>query len=1643
MAELPSIDSPAHALRASGGGSGTAAGISFQARVGAWFASHLLSEHRLTAELGGGQVSLLRLETEAPLDDLLVKTETGWIYVQAKSTLSLSRNPKSELGKTIEQFVHQWIECSTGDGTRGWDRSLRREGDRFLLAVGPKAPRTITRHLKEGLAALGNVGSAPLPKAKKRAVEIFKTHLRQAWRSCADRDPSHEEIRSIANLVSIIKFRMDNSDRSVAETMLERTLDPASQPGQAFDLLTQHCQELMERRHGCDMGALRRALTEKGVRLRAPPSFQSDVERLIDFSERTQQGLRDYESIRIGDESIRVERICTRAVVDAARSAPVVLVGEPGAGKSALINVSAAVLKQEGFDVLVFAIDRLSANSQSGLDAELKIKHPLCEVLVNWPGDQPAFLFLDALDAARNGRTEAIFRTLIGDVLALDENRWRVIASIRTFDLQTGAQFRHLFKGVPPSEEFSDSAFPNVRHVHVPPWTSDELDQVIQRAPDLSAALEAGGERLRDLACVPFNTRLICELINKGLVPSTLRNVENQAQLLHLYWEHRIEPYRTVGELCLRDTVSKMVDLRVLRVRKLDVARMHATNAEMLDNFLHENVLISLGQRQIVQFRHHILFDYAASRVYLDLDDSIATFNLFRQKDGLGLMLAPAVSFSLTQLWGEGEDCRERFWFAIVRICGDSQCDPVARAVAARVATELPLATGQTAGLHEALLGVDQERGVNATRALGQVVSALVERLEMEDEDTETLDPWCELAEQVSERLDAWAWPLRALLFAIYKRADLVGNRALLGRAARALLAFCLEAQHADSLLSRAAIDFVAATYESDTEASRSLLSRLFEPARFRDHGDQDIPQLVRGVSSISRVDPDFVAEIYAVCFGGSVTDRAKTQLSDSQILALTSTRQQDYEHSWYLLGEFFREYITNHPLHAVRALILATLGHVQRKEEIDVSARSWVMSIPGGTICLQEDRSHIWAWNIDPRHGETPQEMIHSFVLHLETAEADVARPMIQEIIETNKLGVLWARTFLVSAKRPEELGHQVWAIATQEPFLTSWDTRKDAIDLIAARYPFESETSREAFERAALEYEFSYSEQPGIKQEILRRLFGCIGGQNLITSEARKFLPRIEGEPEASVENERPFRLETSSGTLEDRWQFSHPAANTEDPEVAGIRSEAEGIKARADELSSSGAEIEDITGAIKSIGLLLDRVTSDSNELPALIVDHAVGTLAESTVNLAKLVASQFVDDKLALESLIRLVVLLAALPVKAWNKEQEAQFEMHNGWGSPDAAVETAHALMVLSEINENCGAQVSSSIERFLSAPNPAARMQIAMRLRSLRETMPNRMWEWAERIASREENRGVLKYFAQAFLPIAFHIDVERAEQLAFILFRREFDREERETISILQHLGSEIAALSIYRNRAESLREINSWIAEPEAHYPELQSALRFIADALDQKYKKQDAESEAIAHRAQDVCHAAVEAIACQYEDYLEMVESGSSTETEHKGAQSCARLLDLVCGQIHLVAKSLPSNGARSSGYRANECKRLFFHEVKPTLERIADVGAPSTIYRLMGLLECLLPGNPAEAFDLVAHALLSGGVKHQYQHESLAADRFVKIMGYFLADHRELFESADRRQKLIQCLNIFSEVGWPGARRLLYRLSVLLH
>jgi hypothetical protein len=750
-------------LHAKGGGNATAAGVTFQASVGAVFAVQMLTESFGDEQLGLApfKTKSIRFESDAPLDDIVVEIDQdGWLLVQAKTKLSLSSSLKSEFGRTALQIVRQWHAGLAGKRARGWDRPLDIGRDRLIIAVGPNTSQTITNDLAKALSSLRAHATAPLPAKQRAVLRTLSATLKAAWKAVAGKNASDADIAAILPLIAVMRFDMAGPDRTAAIAQMRLlTLQAASANG-AFVATERQSQALMERRHGADAKAFRHSIVRAGVSLKAAPSYQGDVAQLKRHSTRIAAELDAFEITVVDGKSITVERAATGAVVRAAKEGSLLVIGEPGSGKSAVVSAAASALRKEKCEVIQFSVDRLPVDTADGLRDELELTHRLPDLLENWPGTKPAYLFIDALDATRGGRGEAVFRSLLKEVMALPGDRWRIIASIRSFDLKLGEQFRDLFSGAPPDEGFKDSAFPAIRHINVPIWSDAEFNRLLSQAPTLATAIAQGGKKLRDLAGVPFNTRLLADLLSTGLSASAFGEVRSQVELLAMYWSRRVTPLGNAADLCLRAALDLMVTTHTLQADRLAVARAAPT---ALDDLFKANVLVPVVGDRYVGFRHHILFDYAASRLFIDPLNIGAISARLLVQPGLALMLAPALAYALRDIWLNSANDRVGFWTAVIELTGQSPSDPVARSVAARMASELPVEANDLVGLVAFLNSASHRE--EAAKAFSHVVGSVTVRVE--DGLLSTFAPWCSLAADASTHIDVIAWPLRTLLFQI------------------------------------------------------------------------------------------------------------------------------------------------------------------------------------------------------------------------------------------------------------------------------------------------------------------------------------------------------------------------------------------------------------------------------------------------------------------------------------------------------------------------------------------------------------------------------------------------------------------------------------------------------------------------------------------------------------------------------------------------------------------------------------------------------------------------------------------------------------------------------------------------------------
>lgn len=783
----------AQSTRRTGSGAATTTGTVFQEDVALWLAVQILAEKDAPEnfELGNGVVAEeLLAETFDPIDDLQVVTSAGGsVLLQCKSTLGLSTKDDSVLAHVVSQFVCQLVRGVPQSS--GSNRAVTATTDRFVLAVGPTSAATLREDLRHAVNAIrANVGSNTGPTTRKNqsakyrtALDCLEKHFSNAWKAETGARPTQAHWTQFIRLFRIVTVDMNGgSDRRESEILLKSVLADRTAASTALDRLTTVVRTFSPSRKGGDRQYFRGELLRGNLSLRGIASFEQDIQALQRYSRERLGALSQHAAIRFRGSDIKL----TRSVVDElgamAGQGDLVVIGEPGAGKTGCVHRFASAVFRNGDGCVVLEAESLDFTSPQTLAASLGVStgKRVADVLAAWPTTpnavgtaEPLYLVVDALDAARRSTNLAALCDLLAQIRRVAPH-WRVVASIREFDLRFSDRVQRLFPGA-PHPTLSTKEFSDVRHLQVPRLSSTELDDAIRQCPPLAPLISNSGD-LRDLASSPFNLRLLIGLLEHNLTANDFAAIRLQGDLLDLYWRERVtkeDPHRS-----LRNTtealVRRMVQDRSLVTDRDTVQQLAGVTADSVHGLLQQGVIRSAlsgqgaAQREQLSFAHNILFDYLAATLWVSgvTDAFIAELEQPGNHD-LTLFARPSLGLAFEALWhasGQPVSDRSLFWQRALAVT-TSTWPLIGKIIAPGIAAENFRVLSDV----EHLL---QQVGSNDSGVPAQLLRYFVAAAEMQFDDKNCNIPpfgndaadWMSLAAAVAPRGGKLSWLAKLLL---------------------------------------------------------------------------------------------------------------------------------------------------------------------------------------------------------------------------------------------------------------------------------------------------------------------------------------------------------------------------------------------------------------------------------------------------------------------------------------------------------------------------------------------------------------------------------------------------------------------------------------------------------------------------------------------------------------------------------------------------------------------------------------------------------------------------------------------------------------------------------------------------------------
>ena len=1648
------------------GGSAAHGGFSFQDKVAAFLAVHILAGRSIEfLKLPSGAIPTeIRLETILSVDDILVLTsEDGRCFFNVKSTVTNSSAPRSPLGSALDQFVRLWIDCRDGDGSKAWRRPLSPTRDRLVLITRLQRSIRFARGFSSILARIADqqsidpVDAVATTQVEKDILETVLRHLRTAYRAQTSEEFPDAEIVKLLCLVRVKQLEPDDTHKTVCLSLLENSvIDSHADAERAWSEIVANCQRMTSLGSGSNRPTLHSRLRDSGIRLAGSPDIRADVRRLQEATRMELESLGHLARLDAltadGPQAIEIQRSVTQALTKHARSNSMLVTGEPGSGKSGAIYSAAQQLISKKYPVVVLAVDRHPVSSLDSLTKELGLSNGLVDILRDWPGDPRGVLFIDALDASRGGPTDAVFQDLIRRTIREAPN-WNVVASIRAFDLRFGVGYRGLFRGPPVDRKFSISEFGNVRHISVPKLTSEELKQVWRFSPAMEEAYRDGTTGLRELLRWPFNLFLLADVLSEGSYDLT--QISTQIELLHLYWSYRVtrsDGQNITRERALRAALDKMLEEHQLSVR---VDAVPATLDPALTRLLSEGVLLPLGghrdQLRRISFSHHVLFDYAVARLILEDGKAPDLASRLTRSEDDALMIAPASILAFQILWDDEDADRSLFWSAALELAGTQETGAFCRMLPARAAATLVGSLGDFQPVLDCMASSDDRQRTAASFLARHCIGALTMGRVSGKSTPAFPGPWPCIAEALTSVAIADArWmlkPLISLFVESLSSLDLDDKR-YVGTAARRMLEYSVGDEYDESVVG-VAIQGISRTFGVAPGRSLASLTALLHPHRIAEHGHQELSWLTREFDHLLgyvRHTSRFVGDVYRAAFCTPLpASEEVTSITGSRILNLTSTRAQDFEQARYQLVESLPCYFKASPESATETLVDMAECFFGARVDPDQPAKTFVVS--GINARYVADRSYGRTWDSHDRDGPP----LHQFGLELETLVDDGCVEDVEKVLgivaKRNRLASVWAAILRAGIRRPHVLGMRLLDVVTAKPVLEGVDTHEIARDLVSVLYPLLEGPGRRTIEQAVLD----------LDEWTRRGILKCLPVDKIVSDELRAQKRDLESQeasppnrPQAGFQIGSDLKDDTSTSFREkavwrshdDDWWLREEGVDLTIEENARLRKK---ILAVEQVLQDDAAEPLDMNTAQQGWPCVVElQVGLESrSDLPMALSMSGWDALAKAAV--AVTLAARAPSELDSFPGLVEIV--LGSLTAGFWppavrDPRTEQQFAEHQGWDSPAPRVEAAKALMGLCRIAPTLGSSLGDLAGSLARDPSPAVRLQVIGGAVILRESNRPLMQELIEVGFSKEENEGVLSRFLAGIDPALEDKPEWFTERLIRLEDRSLRYRSEESAGGYLRHLVNSLIRLWLVFDQGDAGVRVRAWIADPLTHDLKVRHTLSSLRTAI----VLGDSENpDTICERVRAGAIEVFQAVTQRLTSNLSSLprEPDQLRAEDQELARRALAILDHAAAQVYFGSgahDARKGNPDESEDDRPGKLLRVrFLREMEPTLGALATVPHPGVTHRLLETLEPFIADDPRRVFRMVTDALLSGGPTGGYQLEKMGLDLFLDIVRRYLAEHRGVLNSEpDFRRRLMKALDAFVEVGWPSALECAYEL-----
>ncbi|MCD6197461.1 MAG: TIR domain-containing protein [Deltaproteobacteria bacterium] len=298
------------------------------------------------------------------------------------------------------------------------------------------------------------------------------------------------------------------------------------------------------------------------------------------------------------------------AIISNNSTSTLLLLGEPGSGKSALLAKLGQKMASKGMPVLAIKADLLpiEISNPGEFGNELHLPFNPGECLVKLAEKHRVLLLLDQLDA-------------LADLVDLKSERLSVLLDL--INSLSGLPNIHIVTSCRKFEYAHDSRLKNLKaekiKLDLPTW--DNVAEILK-----DKKIEAAGwpVSFRDLLRVPQHLKLFLELCQGPEEPQIFSSYH---AMLDRLWEERVVPSGEKGLALLERMAALMAEREEFWLPTV----LFQENLSLIDRLIAAGILVKEANGRCVGFCHQTMLDYAKARAWAGGKESLADFVIERQ----------------------------------------------------------------------------------------------------------------------------------------------------------------------------------------------------------------------------------------------------------------------------------------------------------------------------------------------------------------------------------------------------------------------------------------------------------------------------------------------------------------------------------------------------------------------------------------------------------------------------------------------------------------------------------------------------------------------------------------------------------------------------------------------------------------------------------------------------------------------------------------------------------------------------------------------------------------------------------------------------------------------------------------------------